>query len=857
MASDGYARISYYDVTNGDLKFVQCTNAACSGSNVTSVDTTNTVGLFSTLKLGLDGLPRIAYYDATNTQLLFVSCDSASCASNTKSTLDSIAGRGQYASMVIGLNGHAKVGYYDSVSKALLYVEECADCASSVTALQGFNAYTSSSTSSFGYTATDTYLGGNLGIKGIGFFDASVAVRGILATGSFAGSNIHLTVNGTNDIATLNQEAISLNVQKFNLYGAKVSGTSTGSDLSVRSWNGQTSNTLQLTTPAGTNLFSVSGTGQLANKATANSSSAFQIQNFSSNAVLTVDTSSPLVQVGSATTNGSALVSILDSYNLNSDPTGVNGGMYFHASETNPGFWCFNNGSWTSCLSYANNLQSAYASSSTPATITTTSSAKTVAIVAGSTFDSSSLFTVQNSAGNSVFGVDSSSNQTLFGKPSTLSGKLTLYNATNTNTVSLQSGVTTASVTFTLPVADGTNGQCIKTNGSKSMGFAACVAGPDDTRLQQLYDNSGSPASVTLANAKDLVINAASTATSPNIFFDLQGTGDFIVKDNGTAFFSIKNDGTVLDKSSVNSTTAFQIQNASAAKLVVADTTNLRVYIGDPTADATAALLVVDTKNTAGDPTGVDGAIYYNSNMAEYRCYRDTNWEPCLTKPIDRSWMVEDEFLGGGTSSGTVGNTGWSLTNIGAAPTLTYNNATPAVSGDRPGILRIATTTTINQGGTINMGTTSLVMAASQTIKTSVAVGSAANPSQVMRVGLHTETSATTQPLSGVWWEANPAVNANWRYCYGDGTTATCAASGTAIAANTVVRLEIRITAVGAATSAATFYINGTASSVTGVTIDSTNKVSPAISCYSSLAGTAWNCFVDYFMVRGDASAAR
>ena len=51
----------------------------------------------------------------------------------------------------------------------------------------------------------------------------------------------------------------------------------------------------------------------------------------------------------------------------------------------------------------------------------------------------------------------------------------------------------------------------------------------------------------------------------------------------------------------------------------VVDSTNSRVYIGNPTADSTGALLVLDSKNTSGDPTGVAGAIYYNSNLGQFR----------------------------------------------------------------------------------------------------------------------------------------------------------------------------------------------------------------------------------------------
>ncbi len=140
-------------------------------------------------------------------------------------------------------------------------------------------------------------------------------------------------------------------------------------------------------------------------------------------------------------------------------------------------------------------------------------------------------------------------------------------------------------------------------------------------------------------------------------------------------------------------------------------------------------------------------------------------------------------------------------------------------------------------------------------MRTAVAVGAATG--QVLRVGLHSQTSATTQPVSGAWWEADPAANANWRYCYGDGTTATCANSTTVIAANTWVRLTITINATGTGTSNISFGINNIApATVSAVTVDTTNRVAPAFSCYGT-DGSAKNCYWDYFQFTGNTSTAR
>jgi parallel beta-helix repeat protein len=87
-------------------------------------------------------------------------------------------------------------------------------------------------------------------------------------------------------------------------------------------------------------------------------------------------------------------------------------------------------------------------------------------------------FLVQNSSGNNVFGVDTSAGQALLGTSSSVNGKLVVRNATNSNTVTIQTGVTSASYTLTLPTALGSSGQCLSdTTGTGVLGWANCSGG--------------------------------------------------------------------------------------------------------------------------------------------------------------------------------------------------------------------------------------------------------------------------------------------------------------------------------------------------------------------------------------------
>jgi hypothetical protein len=54
------------------------------------------------------------------------------------------------------------------------------------------------------------------------------------------------------------------------------------------------------------------------------------------------------------------------------------------------------------------------------------------------------------------------------------------------------------------------------------------------------------------------------------------------------------------------------------------------VQVGSATADATAETLNLDYKNTTGDPTEVDGAMYYNTVSDTFRCGQGGGWVDCI-----------------------------------------------------------------------------------------------------------------------------------------------------------------------------------------------------------------------------------
>lgn len=103
------------------------------------------------------------------------------------------------------------------------------------------------------------------------------------------------------------------------------------------------------------------------------------------------------------------------------------------------------------------------------------------------------------------------------------------------------------------------------------------------------------------------------------------------IETNGATQATIAVGGATTFQNSANSTAAFRVLNSGSVPQFQVDTTNSRVYIGNLTADSTGALLVLDTKNTAGDPTGVNGGMYYNSNTNKFRCYEASAWVDCIS----------------------------------------------------------------------------------------------------------------------------------------------------------------------------------------------------------------------------------
>jgi hypothetical protein len=84
LDASGNPVISYLDSTNGDLRMVFCGNPSCDTNNVfVSPDTAGTVGPYSSLVFDNLGHPVVSYYDVTNANLKLLHCADNLCSGDT------------------------------------------------------------------------------------------------------------------------------------------------------------------------------------------------------------------------------------------------------------------------------------------------------------------------------------------------------------------------------------------------------------------------------------------------------------------------------------------------------------------------------------------------------------------------------------------------------------------------------------------------------------------------------------------------------------------------------------------------------------------------------------------------------
>ena len=184
IGTDGFPVISYYDFTNRDLKVAKCGDGSCTPASVTpqTVDSIGFVGSYPSIAIGADGFPVISYYDGDNKDLKMAKCGDASCtpASVTLRTLDSIGDVGWYNSIAIGTDGFPVISYLDTTNYDLK-VAKCGDASctpasvtpQTVDSTGNLGAYTSLAIGTDGFPVISYYDTTNHSLKVAKCGDAS------------------------------------------------------------------------------------------------------------------------------------------------------------------------------------------------------------------------------------------------------------------------------------------------------------------------------------------------------------------------------------------------------------------------------------------------------------------------------------------------------------------------------------------------------------------------------------------------------------------------------------------------------------------------------------------------------------
>jgi hypothetical protein len=108
--------ISYYDATNGDLKYAKRTGA--SSWQIDVVDSVGDVGQYTSIALDAGGNPHISYYDVSNQDLKYAYRDASGWHTQT---VDSAGDVGLFTSLALDADGRAHISYIDASQGDLRY----------------------------------------------------------------------------------------------------------------------------------------------------------------------------------------------------------------------------------------------------------------------------------------------------------------------------------------------------------------------------------------------------------------------------------------------------------------------------------------------------------------------------------------------------------------------------------------------------------------------------------------------------------------------------------------------------------------------------------------------------------------
>ena len=521
-----------------------------------------------------------------------------------------------------------------------------------------------------------------------------------------------------------------------------------------------------------------------------NSTISFAVDS-NGNVSLGKNASGAYVTVGDATGQPTPNLFVLDNKGTAGDPSTVYTGAMYYNGITNK-FRCNENSAWVDCIQAGSGGAS-----------TSLNNLASTNINAALRFQSTSAANVQFAAAATAAGND----LTIAGQSAGttgVGGDLQFTpGAPGTNTVSGGSNAGT----FTINAVTGqtSSGSSFQGGGGSSFNFNGGTGGTSNSGSSQGGDggsfnvfagNGGSSTIGTGGTGGNILLRAGDGGTGSG------GYGGTITLDPGTA-------------------TSGGVDGV--------------VQIGNGLNDANSQLLVLDSSSASADPTGVNGAIYYNNDgvagHGKFRCYEAGQWKNCtgMRDIVERRWGY---IVPGGTSAITMASSGNLI-----APSS--NNGTISASNQVESnyISFLGTTTTNNVSG-LNTN----IFATGSTVgrympKVSARIRTDASGVTSSRYWVaqslltlaqtdpNTTSAAGTNPFFGLG--ASSAVSSGaWICNAGDGTNKSGTSTGVTITANHYYDIILDMSVAGQLTCSVSD--NGAAFvSVTLATTVPTSNTSP------------------------------
>ncbi len=628
----------------------------------------------------LDGKTAVAAGATISNNALYLQSATASFAGLVNTTTQTFAGDKTFNGQIIGGAGTTVSGGAISLT---------GNTASSLTTSSGALTITSAA------AATWSTGAGNLTLQGAGGVTVTSAAGTTSSAVSLQSGNASAGASGnvTVDTGTSTSGTPTVNIGSANAKAVQIGNATSNPGVTIQSG---TSNIL---------LNTNSSSATIVAKTSTNAAGAFQVQNSSSQQVFGVNTVGASVMFGqSSTLLGKFVVynnSNSNSVTIQSGTTSASYTLTLPTALSGVAGDCLKDSSGTGSLAFgicgtaaSTTLQNAYDNSAaTSPQITLNSSYGGIKIQDSSGGVTGNLLQVQNNAatatyfglattgltmqdssGNNAFVFDSTTShlriyanttnptlyadiyydsvngEAVFAASSGItrigngSGNITLQLANSadllqaTKTVTLGGAYSSNDFTFTRNITAGANALTGSVLKVESLSTGSSTVASNILWLNE--NNTGATGNLILATTggagnNKFVVNTAGSVTVASGQTISSASGALsLTAGSGNLTLTASGANKVIVKPGTDSTSSFEVQKSGGSAMLTADTTDNYLQVGSATTDSTATLLIADSYNQSTDPTGVNGAMYYNTSMNAFRCYENGVWYNCLTHHI-------------------------------------------------------------------------------------------------------------------------------------------------------------------------------------------------------------------------------